>query len=62
MIFSRKKEEILDPYTVEQCDSCHVLKKRKFIEGDYVFKVTGKCSSCAGGMMSVSKIYGEAVK
>ncbi|MDE1862834.1 MAG: hypothetical protein KGI33_07970 [Thaumarchaeota archaeon] len=62
MIFSRKKQELIDPYTVEQCTSCNTLKKRKFVVGDYVFKVAGKCASCANGQMVIAKIYGEAVK
>jgi hypothetical protein len=62
MIFSRKKQEIIDPYTVEKCTSCNVAKKRKFVEGDYIFKTTGKCSSCSNGQMSISKIFGEVIK
>ncbi len=62
MIFFRKKQEIIDPYTVEQCNSCNTSKKRKFAEGDYIFKETGKCSSCNNGQMLISKIFGEVVK
>ncbi|MDE1764496.1 MAG: hypothetical protein KGH88_09710 [Thaumarchaeota archaeon] len=62
MIFSRKKQEIIDPYAIEQCDSCNIAKKRKFVEGDYVFKIIGKCSSCDNGQISISKIFGEVIK
>lgn len=62
MIFFKKKQEIIDPYTVEQCASCNVTKKRKFVEGDYVFKIIGNCSSCNNGQISISKIFGEVVK
>ncbi len=62
MIFSRKKEETIDPYAVEQCNSCNATKKRKFIQGDYIFKEIGKCSSCNNGQITISKIYGESVK
>lgn len=58
MIFSRKKEEILTPYCVEECDSCKAIVKRKFAEGDYVFKNTNACTSCKG-QMSITKIFGE---
>ncbi|MBI1828697.1 MAG: hypothetical protein HY222_01755 [Thaumarchaeota archaeon] len=58
MKFKRKKEEIITPYTVEQCDSCNAISKRKFKEGDYVFKKTYTCSSCKG-QMSIIKIFGE---
>jgi hypothetical protein len=58
MKFKRKKEEIITPYTVEQCNSCNAISKRKFKEGDYVFKKTDACSSCKGHM-SIAKIFGE---
>ncbi len=58
MIFKRKKEEIIIPYTLEQCDSCKAISKRKFKEGDYVFKKTESCSSCKG-QLAISKIFGE---
>lgn len=62
MTFLRKKQEVIDPYAVEQCMSCNVAKKRKFTDGDYVFKMMGKCTSCNNGQIIISKIYGESVK
>ena len=59
MIFS-KKEEIREPYTVEKCNSCNAETKRKFTEGDYVFKNASQCKSCDGKMI-IEKIYGEIV-
>jgi len=61
MIF-KKKEEVLDPYSIEQCKSCNKSIKRKFKEGDYIFKATEKCDSCGSGQMLIAKIFGEAVK
>ena len=61
MIFSQK-QEILDPYAIEQCNSCHAISKRKFREGDYVFKATDKCGSCKIGHMMIAKVFGEVVK
>ncbi|HJW20770.1 MAG TPA: hypothetical protein VJ571_09495 [Candidatus Nitrosotalea sp.] len=58
----KKKEEVLDPYTVEQCSSCSKTSKRKFKEGDYIFKVTDKCLSCGNGQMVIDKIFGEVLK
>lgn len=58
MKFKRKKIEIITPYTVEQCNSCNAISKRKFKEGDYVFKKTDTCSSCKGQML-ITKIFGE---
>jgi hypothetical protein len=57
----KKKEEVLDPYTIEQCNSCSKISKRKFKEGDYVFKTMDKCISCGNGQIMISKIFGEAV-
>jgi hypothetical protein len=58
----KKKEEVLDPYTVEQCDSCNNTSRRTFKEGDYVFKMGEKCTSCENGQMIISKIFGEVSK
>ena len=60
MIFSKKKE-IVEPYSVEECGSCKAILKRKFKEGDYIFKSTDKCSSCNGQMLVV-KVFGEVFK
>lgn len=60
MIFSKKKE-IVTPYSVEECGSCKAISKRKFREGDYIFKKTDQCSSCKG-QLSVVKIFGEVFK
>ena len=58
MKFKRKKAETITPYTVEQCNSCNAISKRKFKEGDYVLKKTDTCSSCKG-QMTIAKIFGE---
>lgn len=57
-----KKQEIIEPYTVEQCFSCNNLKKRKFAQGDFVFKAVGQCASCNAGQVLISRIYGEVLK
>lgn len=62
MISLRKKQEVIDPYTVEQCKACGTTKKRRFAKDDYVFKETGKCASCNAGQMMITKIYGESLK
>ena len=61
MIF-KKKEEILDPYSIEQCTNCNAITKRKFKEGDYIFKAIDKCTSCGNGQIIISKIFGEVIK
>ena len=60
MMFSKKKETVI-PYSVEECGSCKAISKRKFKEGDYIFKNTDKCSSCNGQMLVV-KVFGEVFK
>lgn len=58
----KKKDEVLDPYTIEQCNSCNKISKRKFKEGDYIFKTMEKCASCGNGQIMISKIFGESLK
>ena len=52
------KNKTVVPYTLEQCDSCSEQSRRKFSEGDYVFKEISKCSSC-DGKIRITKIFGE---
>ena len=52
------KNEFMEPYTLEQCDSCRKELKRKFSKGDFVFKNMSKCSSCQG-QVRITKIFGE---
>jgi len=61
-VIFKKKPEVLDPYSMEHCTSCNNISKRKFKEGDYIFKKTEKCISCGNGQMIISKIFGEVVK
>lgn len=60
MIFS-KKEEIRTTFTIEQCESCNKESKRKFKEGDFIFKESSKCTQCQG-KLRISKIFGEIIK
>ncbi|MDH2906477.1 MAG: hypothetical protein PXX83_00055 [Candidatus Nitrosotalea sp.] len=62
MMLFKKKEEVLDPYTVERCNVCNKTSKRKFKEGDYIFKTTDKCPACGNGQMVIDKIFGEVHK
>ena len=61
MIF-KKKEEKLEPYSVDQCTQCDKNNKRKFKEGDYVFKIIEKCNSCGMGNVIIAKIFSEPIK
>jgi len=40
-----------------ECDSCKILKKRKFSDGDVVFSTPENCSECDGKML-ITKIFG----
>lgn len=56
-----KKEEFWTAFTVEQCESCNKESKRKFKDGDYVFKeISSQCDSCKG-KLRISKIFGEVI-
>ena len=54
------KNKIIVAYTLQQCNSCNKRSKRKFSEGDYVFKGISKCSSCDGQVI-ITKIFGESL-
>ena len=54
------KNEIVNAYTLQQCNSCKEQSKRKFSDVDYVFKEISKCSSCDGQVM-ITKIFGESL-
>ena len=54
------KNEIVTAYTIQQCNSCKEPSKRKFTDGDYVFKEISKCSSCDGQII-LTKIFGESL-
>ncbi len=58
---SKKEDDIREPYTMEECQSCQMQSKRKFIEGDYLFKESSDCKSCQGKLIIV-KIFGESIK
>ncbi|MBT3591602.1 MAG: hypothetical protein HN504_01860 [Candidatus Nitrosopelagicus sp.] len=44
-------------YTSLECNSCKILQKRKFTDGDFVFSSSENCSDCDGKMM-ITKIFG----
>ena len=54
------KNEIVNAYTLQQCDTCKEQSKRKFSDEDYVFKEISKCSSC-NGQVIITRIFGESL-
>ena len=58
-MFSKEKPVVA--FTEEKCKSCGFEKKRKYKDGDYLFKEISNCESCKG-MMQIQKIYGELIE
>ena len=58
-MFSKKK--IIIAYTIEQCEKCQSIRKRKFTNGDILFAESSKCSSCDGRTF-IEKIFGESIE
>ena len=54
---SKSKNRLTTSYTSLECNSCKILKKRKFTDGDFVFSFPENCSDCDGKMM-IRKIFG----
>ena len=54
------KNEIVNAYTLQQCNTCKEQSKRKFSDEDYVFKEISKCSSCDGQII-ITRIFGESL-
>jgi len=59
MIFSKKK--IIVAYTIEKCPKCYMQRKRKFVDGDYLFSDSSKCTSC-DGLTRIEKIFGQELE
>ncbi|MHA7647581.1 hypothetical protein [Nitrosopumilus sp. S4] len=58
-MFSKKKTTVA--YSVEKCQQCSMLRKRKFTEGDVLFQTSSKCSSC-NGSTRIEKIFAETLE
>ena len=56
MIFDKKRTTV--DYVIEQCCQCENIRKRRFEEGDFLFKETTKCEECKNPML-IEKIFGE---
>ena len=54
---SKSKNKISTCYTTMECDTCKILMKRKFSNGDVVFSISEDCSECDGKML-ITKIFG----
>ncbi len=47
--------------SIEECPKCGLKNKRKFQQGDYVLKQSGKCPKCNISMY-IKLIYAESFK
>ena len=54
---SKSKNKISTCHTSMECNSCKLIKKRKFVDGDSVFSTFENCSECDGKML-ITKIFG----
>ena len=55
------KRSITTCHTCIECQSCHNITKRKFESSDFVFKNSGKCSDCDGGLL-ITMIFGNTIE
>ncbi len=59
MLFGKKKEVKPEIYSEETCQSCGEKTRRRFEEGDYVYKRTTQCNKCSSSERLVTAVYGE---
>jgi len=57
----KPKEPKLQTLCILRCELCNFTKVQDFKEGDYVFKIDGKCSKCDGSM-KINDIYSIKLK
>jgi ribosomal protein L37AE/L43A len=59
MLFSKKKEIKPEIYSEDTCQSCGQKARRRFEEGDYVYRSGVQCKKCSSSNTLVTAIYGE---
>jgi hypothetical protein len=59
VLFGKKKEVKPDIYSEDTCQSCGEKMRRRFEEGDYVFKAGKQCKKCSSSDTMVTAVYGE---
>lgn len=59
MFFRKKKEVKPEIFTEESCQACGEKSRRKFEDGDYVFKPATACKNCSSPNTIISAVYGE---
>lgn len=59
MLFRKKKEVKPEIYSEDTCQSCGEKTRRRFEEGDYVYKAGAQCKNCSSSDTLVTAVYGE---
>ena len=59
MLFGKKKEIKPEIYSEDTCQSCGEKTRRRFEEGDYVYKPGTRCKKCSSSDTLVTAVYGE---
>ena len=59
MLFGKKKEVKPEIYSEDTCQSCSEKMRRRFEEGDYVYKHGVQCKKCSSSDTLVTAVYGE---
>jgi hypothetical protein len=59
LFFKKKKEIRPEIFTEEVCQACGEKSRRRFEDGDYVFKPASACKNCSSSNTIIGAIYGE---
>jgi hypothetical protein len=59
ILFGKKKEVTPEIYSEDTCQSCGEKTRRRFEEGDYVYKTGAQCKNCLSSDTLVTAVYGE---
>jgi hypothetical protein len=59
-VFFRKKKEVKpEIFTEETCQACSEKTRRRFEDGDFVYKTAAVCKNCSSSNTLITAIYGE---
>ena len=59
MWFRKKKEVKPQIFTEETCQACNENTRRRFEDGDFVYKAAAVCKNCFSSNTLITAIYGE---
>jgi hypothetical protein len=59
-VFFRKKKEVKpEIFAEETCRACGEKTRRRFEDGDFVYKSAAACKNCSSADTLITAIYGE---